>query len=245
VPAGPTFYERLAAAGVPSTVFQPAAFSPSTFDGAAVRGAVLRPYTELRVAVADAVATLVAAEPGTGAYAYVYYDRIDTTGHLCGPSSAAFDEAVTAALGAVAAGLDGASGLTVLLTADHGQVDVDPERTLWLDEIHPPLAHLPLRPAGSARDVFLHVPEPDVEATIAALTPHVEVHRVDRLAAEGAFGLPVGERLRQRLATVCVLPPADRMAWLRTATDFQQRFRGHHGGRTPEETRTWLGELAA
>src|SRR6476661_3182337 len=64
LPAGPTFYERLATAGVRSTVFQPAAFSPSTFDGAAVRGADLRPYTELREAVADAVATLAAVEPG-------------------------------------------------------------------------------------------------------------------------------------------------------------------------------------
>jgi hypothetical protein len=241
LPAAPTVYERLAQAGAPSFLFQPSAFSPSTFDAAAARGADLRPYEDLRTAVADAARALAGVDGG--AYAYVYYDRVDTTGHLHGPSSPAFAEASLAALDAIEAGLRGASGLTVLLTADHGQVDVDPAATLWLDELHPPLGSLPLRPAGSARDVFLHVPEPDVEATVAALSAHVETVRVADLVAEGAFGTPISERLRHRLATVCVLPPPDRMAWLRSATDQQQRFRGHHGGRTPEESRTWLGEL--
>jgi hypothetical protein len=243
LPGGPTFYERLAAAGAPSFVFQPAAFSPSTFDGAALRGAEQHPYDDLREAVAGAAAALDRIEPGRGGYAYVYYDRIDATGHRNGPSSAEFAAASARALDAVHAGLTGAAGLTVLLTADHGQLDVDADRTLWLDELHPPLAALPLRPAGSARDVFLHVPEPEVEATLAALAPHAEVHRVAELVAAGAFGRPAGPRLLDRLATVCVLPPPGRMAWLGSALDMQQGFRGHHGGRTPDESRTWLGEL--
>ena len=234
LPDTPRFYERL---GVPCFVYSPAAFSPSTFDSAAIRGADLRPYEDLETAVASAAADLAAVEEG-GAYAYVYYDRVDTTGHLRGPSSAEFADAVTTALDAIEAGLRDASGITVLMTADHGQVDVDRERTLWLDDLHPPLAALPLRPAGSGRDVFLHVPEPEVDACLAALSPHVEAVR-----AETLFGAPLPPRLRERLATICVLPPPGRMAWLRGAVDMQQRFRGHHGGRSPEESRTWLGEL--
>lgn len=240
LPDGSTFYERLAAAGRPAVVYQPSSFSPSTFDRHALRGADLRPYDDLRAAVAGAVDALATVDRG---YAYVYFDGVDTTGHLFGPASAEFHAAATAALDAVHAGLAGARDVHVLLTADHGQVDVDPERTLWLDELHPPLAELPLRPAGSARDVFLHVPEDDVDATLAALTPHAEVHRVADLLDDGAFGPVEGPRLPARLASVCVLPPPDRMAWLRGARDLQRRFRGHHGGRTPEETRTWLGEL--
>jgi hypothetical protein len=114
-------------------------------------------------------------------------------------------------------------------------VDVDPAQTIWLDELHPPLARGRLRPAGSARDVFLHVD--DVEGTIAALEPHVEVHRAADLFPE------IGPRLRDRLADVCVLPPPGRMAWLRSAADIAVRFRGHHGGRTPEETRTYLAAV--
>lgn len=216
LPSGPTFYQRLgASAGAPAYVFQPATFSPSTFDRAALRGALLRPYDDLRTAVATAVAELDRVTGG-GAFAYVYYDRIDTIGHVRGPSSAAFDETARAALAAVQAGLAGARGITVLLTADHGQVEVDPEAVIWLDDLHPPLRDLALRPAGSARDVFLHVPAADVETTVAALAPHVEVHAVADLLSACAFGPDAGVRLTARLGNVCVLPPAGRMAWLRS-----------------------------
>jgi hypothetical protein len=236
----PTFYERLRAQGVTPFAFQPASFSPSTFDSAALRGADLRPYESFEDAVRAAIAALGEVERG---YAYVYFDKIDGTGHLRGPSSERFDARNVRTLDAVEAVLRDASDMLVLLTADHGQVDVDPERTLWLDELHPPLAELRLRPAGSARDVFLHVPEEDVDTTVAALEPHVETHRVADLLAAGAFGPDPGPRLLERLGSVCVLPEAGRMAWLRCAPDFQQLFRGHHGGRTPEESETWLGEL--
>jgi hypothetical protein len=33
------------------------------------------------------------------------------------------------------------------------------------------------------------------------------------------------------------------MAWLRSAPDKALGFHGHHGGRTPDESHTWLGTL--
>jgi predicted AlkP superfamily pyrophosphatase or phosphodiesterase len=230
VPAEPCLYERLAAHGVVSLVYQPDVFSPSTFDSAAIRAADIRPFRDLADGLRDALRSVAALERG---YAYVYFHAIDLVGHLSGPSSDDFADAVRLALDAVEAALAEAGDDTlVLLTADHGQVDVDPARTIWLDELHPPLAGMRLRPAGSARDVFLHVDDPD--AVIAALSPHLEAVR-----AETLFG-DIGPRLADRLADVCVLPPPGRMAWLRSAPDFAVRFRGHHGGRTPEETQTYL-----
>jgi hypothetical protein len=230
VPPEPCLYERLAAQGVASLVYQPDAFSPSTFDGAAIWAADIRPFHVLRDGLADALRSVRALERG---YAYVYFHAIDLVGHLSGPSSQDFSDAVRLALDAVEAALvdAGDHDTLVLLTADHGQVDV--AEVIWLDDLHPPLAGL--QPAGSARDVFLHVT--DVDATIAALAPHVEVHRSEELFGE------IGPRLRARLAPVCVLPPPGRMAWLRGAADLGTRFRGHHGGRTPEETRTYLAAL--
>ncbi len=237
VPSDPCLYERLAAHGVVSLVYQPDAFSPSTYDSAVVRAADIRPYRDLTEGLTDALRSVSALERG---YAYVYFHGIDLTGHVSGPSSDDFASAVRYALDAVEAALVAASppdDVLVLLTADHGQVDVDPEQMIWLDDLHPPLRAMRLRPAGSARDVFLHVD--DIEGTIAALSPHVETLATADMPEFAA----AGPRLRERLAPVCVLPPPGRMAWLRSATDISSHFRGHHGGRTPEETSTYLARL--
>ena len=241
----PTFYEQL---DVPSFVFQPAAFSPSTFDSAALRGSTVLPYDDLAHAVRDAVDAV--AGPA-GGYAYVYYDRIDTAGHVYGPSAPEFDVGVRWALDGVAAGLRAATPgprTRLLLTADHGQVDVDPAAMLWLDDLWPPLRDLlALRPAGSARDVFLHVPDAAVADAVAGLRSVLgdaaDVRAVAELVAEGAFGPAPGPRLLERLGSVCVLPAPGSMAWLRSAADLQEHFRGHHGGRTPEESTTYLATL--
>ncbi len=242
LPSQPNLYERLAVGGVVPLVYQPADFSPSTFDGVAARGADLRPYAELGDALRAAIRSVSALDRG---YAYVYFHGIDIAGHLSGPASGDFDAAVGYVLDAVAAAIGHAAGAGTLLlvTADHGQVDVDPDATLWLDDLHPPLAKLDLRPAGSARDVFLHVPDAEIEGAVAALSPHVEVHPVADLLAQGAFGPDPGPRLLERLGSVCVLPPPGRMAWMRWAADYGVRFRGHHGGRTPDESQTYLAAL--
>ena len=64
-----------------------------------------------------------------------------------------------------------------------------------------------------------------------------------RLAAD-LFEDP-GPRLRARLGDVCVLPAPGRMAWLEAHPSFQLRFKGHHGGRTQEESETWVGIMQA
>ena len=238
-----TLYQRLATSGVRSVVLQPAAFSPSTFDSVAARGADLRPYAT----IADGAAALVEAlrEPG---YVYLYWHEIDLNGHLHGPDSREFDAACRQALDALEAALcAGGPEALVLFTADHGQVAVDPSRVDYLDEVLPELdRHLAHGPAGSARDVFLHA-KPGLAAELAGalrerLDGRAEVALVAELEAAGLFG-EVGPRLRARLADVCVLPAPDRMAWLRAHASVEQRFRGHHGGLDPAECETWLGAM--
>jgi hypothetical protein len=238
-----TLYERLAEAGVRSVVLQPAAFSPSTYDSVATRGADLRPYAT----VADGAAGLVEAlqEPG---YAYLYWHEIDLNGHLHGPDSPEFEAACLAALDALDAALAGTGPeALVLFTADHGQVAVDPSRVDYLEDVLPEIdGYLAHGPAGSARDVFLHA-RPGMAAELAGLLrerldDRAQVALVAELEAAGLFG-EVGPRLRARLADVCVLPAADRMAWLRAAAGVEQRFRGHHGGLDPAECETWLGVM--
>ena len=237
---GDTLYERLAAAGVASTVLHPSSFSPSTYDGVFTTGARLRPYANLAEGVPAFFDALAA-----GGYAYLYWDRIDATGHMHGPDSPEFDAAALAALDALEKGLRAVPGALLLVTADHGQVAVDPLRVDYLDELWSGLVPLlTQRPAGSSRDVFLHTRSgEEVAAGLAeVLGDRAQVRLVADLVADGLFG-PVGERLRARLADVCVLPAAGRTAWLRSAAGVAQTFRGHHGGLHPDEVDTWAGTL--
>jgi hypothetical protein len=234
---GETIYQRLP---VTSTVLQPDSISPSAYDGVFTAGARLQPYATLEQGIAwffDALAE--------GGYAYLYWERIDAAGHRHGPDSPEFDAAVLTALDALEAGLRTVPGALVLVTADHGQVAVDPERLDHLDALWPELPSLLAHPpAGSSRDVFLHTRPGQAEHVAAGLAERLGERADVRLVRElePLFG-DIGPRLRARLADVCVLPAAGRTAWLRSARNPGAAFRGHHGGLHPDEVETWVGAL--
>ena len=252
LPSMPTLYARLAQAGVACAVFEPAAFAPSTYDSVLARGARVHPIADLASGMAQVGAMLRADTP---AYAHLYWDEVDATGHVHGPSSPEFAAAAVRCLDALEDGLRALpEGTVVLLAADHGQVDVDPATTIFVNEAWPELADLLARgrggrvlaPAGSARDLFLHCRPGTVDEVVAGLTRVVgeraTVHRVEELVAAGWFG-EVGERLRARLADVCVLPAVGETVWWRERHRFGMPFRGHHGGLSEDEARTQVAAL--
>jgi hypothetical protein len=220
---GPSLFEQL---DVPSRVLQPQQIATGKYNSVAFAGATVEPYERFGHA-----ASRLAATPGL---THLYWDRIDAAGHRYGPSHPEFAAASLAALDA----LTGVRDTYVVVTADHGQLDVGPVD--YLDRAWPPLLeHLRHPPAGSARDCFLHVTDPEtvVGALAAALGERAEV----RLAAE--LFEDAGPRLQARLADVCVLPAPGRMAWLEAYPSRQLEFRGHHGGLTAAESETWVGMM--
>lgn len=248
LPLGRTFYERLGAAGVDCHVFAPAAFAPSTYDGVAARGARIHPMIDLPTGLVELADTLRGADGP--AYAFVYWDELDATGHVHGPSSPEFAAVAERCLDALDSGLRGLpEGTVVLMAADHGQVDVDPATVVYVNEAWPELLALLARgaggrvlaPAGSARDLFLHCRPETVDDVVGGLAgllgERATVHRVEDIVAAGWFG-EVGERLRVRLADVCVLPAAGETVWWHECHRFEMRFRGHHGGLSDDEAQT-------
>jgi hypothetical protein len=249
-----TLYRGLSDAGVRSVAFHPAAFAPSTYDGVLLDGATVHPYRTLEEAFDGLAGALrTGSQP---VYGYVYIDTLDATGHQYGPSSAEFDAEATRCLNAIERALPTLpEGTLLLLAGDHGQIEVDPTRTRFVNQLWPGLRmHLrhnrrgrPLAPAGSARDLFLHTAPGEREHVIEVLRDLLgdaaEVHATDDLVAEGLFAAVPGPRLRERLGDVCVLPAPGETIWWRERGRFGMRFRGHHGGLTPEEAHTQVSSL--
>jgi Type I phosphodiesterase / nucleotide pyrophosphatase len=235
---GPTFYETL---NVAALVLQPRPIEDSAFTRIATRGAAVEGFDELAEGL-QLLADTFSGSEGTR-YALLYWDAIDRAGHVYGPSSAEFHEASRAALDALWDGLRQLQDVTVLITADHGQIDVSPDRVDYLDDLWPELPSLlsHARPAGSSRDVFLHVRDGLVATVISELAVRLG-DRGDVGPATKLFD-HVGPRLAQRLGDVAVLPSTGRQAWLRQAAANEQWFLGQHGGLNTAETATYLAEL--
>jgi hypothetical protein len=143
----------------------------------------------------------------------------------------------------------------LLLTADHGQIAIDPQRAHMVDRLLPELVQAtplgadrrPLAPAGSSRDLFLHVQANQRDAVQAALAAaldgRAEVHRTDELIAAGLFGPSPSATFLGRVGDLAVLPYAGETVWW-SDPRFTIVFRGSHGGLTPEEAHTQLAALA-
>ena len=131
----------------------------------------------------------------------------------------------------------------------------DPERCIYVNERCPALVPLlrsgadgrPLAPAGSARDLFLHVREGALDEAVGLLAAlfgeDAWVAPTAQLAEDGVFGPRVSERFRERVGDLVVLPRAGVEAWWREPGRFEQKLHGHHGGLEPAEAETWLGAL--
>jgi predicted AlkP superfamily pyrophosphatase or phosphodiesterase len=247
-----TFYQSLQARGIASFVFQSNVFTPSTYSNIVFRGAQVMPFRTVPEALST-FSELVLSEKGTSGYYYLYFDQIDYVGHHHGPSSPQFEKEVDTFLRAMDQLLYrkivGKSRDTLLMmTADHGQIEVDPTKTYFLN-LHDASIDRYLRTnqkgkalvaAGSARDMFLYVKDECIDEFLAVLQKQLagraEVYRTQELMAQGFFGPRTpSTAFLGRLGNIVILPYAYETVWWFEEGRFDMQFLGHHGGLTPQE----------
>jgi hypothetical protein len=199
----PTLFDRAAAAGIPVTVVSRADFAGSGLTVAAYRGAGYR-----GAAGVDALATeMLAALNSDGGLVYGYHPDLDRAGHLHGLAStewaaaaADVDRLVTRLVG----GLPPDAALVV--TADHGQLDVPEDGRLDLDT-DPRLRAGVLTAAGEPRVRYLYTQPGARDDVIAAwravLGDGAWVVAREEAVAAGWFG-PVPEEHLARVGDVVV-----------------------------------------
>src|SRR5262249_12753167 len=131
-PPGPTLYERLAAAGVESFVYQHAGYARSTCSDRLLRGrTALSAYRTLPEALTNLALHLLDRPTGVRRYYFLYADAVDAIGHRYGPESAQLAAEADAVCHAIRRCLvdrmrGRAGDVLLLMAADHGQVRTDP-----------------------------------------------------------------------------------------------------------------------
>ncbi|SJN23409.1 Alkaline phosphodiesterase I / Nucleotide pyrophosphatase [Microbacterium esteraromaticum] len=235
--SAPTIFEQATAAGHPAFVVGIAAYAGSGFTSATLRGAEFHPAAS----VADRVALAwQLADAHDGALVYCYLPEVDKAGHKHGIDSGEWVAALEDIDAALA--LRVPDGVGVLVTADHGMVDVPVHKQLVLDSAggwHDGIRHI----GGEPR--MLHVyaePDADQSELLARWRQDLDgvadvVSRAEAIDA-GLYGSPVTDAARSRIGDMLVISRSNVAIYDGEAADQRGRAMvGQHGGLTPEEWR--------
>jgi hypothetical protein len=231
--------------GVPGVAVSRERFATSGFTRLLYDGAEYVGYSTL-----SEFALLLRAVLGRDpppAVVFAYWDDLDTVHHLQGPSDDAVEfelEQVARLLRFARRGLSPARAraTTVLVTADHGHVGVDPEQELKVDR-DPALLDLLQRPSSGDRRAGLFSARPGRSEELSAmlrarLPPGSHTISVPEALEAGLFGPPpFHPELKERLGDVIGLPraPGGIAYTVPGRTGGPSRMLSAHGGLDPEE----------
>ncbi|WP_435335734.1 alkaline phosphatase family protein [Haloarchaeobius sp. TZWWS8] len=237
-------YPELGEAGIDSHHVVP---FESTYEGTTAHT-----YESLETLPEKVLAAIDAAE--NPAYTYVYIPHVDHEAHYSGTRSAAYRDTVEEVFDTVEQALSDvedavAEETLLLLTADHGHVDTDPGRNIFLDEVVDVVDDLqcdahgePVLHAGSPRNLHLHLREdriaPVKEAIESQLDARVFSH--EDVRAQQLFGdVEPSETFQRRLGDLVVTHRELGVWW----SDEGLTEVGMHGGLHPDEMLTQVAAV--
>lgn len=251
-----TIHQQLVARGVGSYIYQYRDYTPSPYSDAIFTGATVRPYRTIAEALVN-MADAVIDEPGP-AYFFLYFSGIDTLGHIYGPDTRQFNAEIDMFMTTLERLLHGTlagntSDTLLLVTADHGQMAVTPEETIYLNRLPESIEPFIKRnrqgqlivPGGSPRDMFLYIQDEHLDAAqdmlVHQLAGRAEVYRTQDLIEQGFFGAcEPSATFLSRVGNLVILAYEGEGVWWFDKGRFEQRLKGHHGGLSRAEMETIL-----
>lgn len=243
----PTVFERVATRGIDAIAIGAERYRETGFTTAILRGARF----EAQRSVGDRIAAAVDLVQGSDRrLVYVYVPELDQVGHAEGCGSAAWTrrlDELDGALAVVERGLPRDAG--ILLTADHGMLDIPAERRLVIagdSSLWEGVRHV----AGEPRCLHLQVDEPGRLTEVRDRWRASEggrawvVSRQEAIAADW-FG-PVAPDVAPRMGDVIVAARGE-VAWYdeRSASRSALAMIGQHGAFSDAERRVPLARWGA
>lgn len=241
------FYQKLAKSDIQSYVFQHGEYLDSTYSNYMFKGAETFGYKTLSEGLNNLFETLN-NNSTQKEYYFFYFDKIDSLSHKYGPSSKVVEWELNSLLNNLLIFQNKLpDDVLMMMSADHGQIDINLEDTFYLNLEFPELVNylevgndgLPLIPAGSARDAFLYV-RPEYldlveEKLKRILGKKALVLKTSQLIQRGYFGKKVGQNLKDNVGNLVILPKGHNSIWWYEKDRLEVNKRGHHGGLTKEE----------
>ncbi len=263
---GETVYRKLAREGIPSHSFVNRNIAETAYSTASLKGSETNSYSSSSDLMAM-VRRKVEAAATSRAFFYVYWSYVDTIEHRYGPNTdESFLEAALISYSiqkGLVEKLDSkvAQKTLVIVTADHGQINVSPKATLYLNRYRKLVKNFErsesgkkILPAGSPRDVFLHLganADDMREYLEKKLEGMATVLGTEESIRMGLFGINNPQRnFRDRVGDLLILPHKKDTIWFdhtketgrpRRAPDGKFDLLGHHGGLSEDEMRIPLG----
>lgn len=252
-----TVYNDLKAHGIPSYLFQHIEYTPSPYSDVVFDGANIYPYMTLPQGLSNLSELLMKNKDEKGYY-FLYFDKVDTMCHKYGPNSPQFEAEVDACMTILERlFMEKMSGklkdTLFLMTADHGQSEIDPATTANINVLYPDTIKYfkttkqgeIMAPAGATRDMFLYIKDEYLDEAASfykeKLAGKAEVHYVKDLIDQGFFGPgKLSDVFLSRVANLVILPYRYESVWWYEKGSSEQIYFGHHGGLTPQEMETIL-----
>ncbi len=134
-----------------------------------------------------------------------------------------------------------------LITGDHGQLKVLPQKTIYLNKYRELVKAFqkskkkkPILPTGSPRDVFLHIEKSKLDRVYDFLSNKLKgkakVIKTEEAIKMGLFGRgKPREEFYDRAGNLLILPYKNHTIWYEHIKGKKFEFLGHHGGLSKEE----------
>ena len=236
---GATAFERAEAAGTRVVQVAKRAFEGSGLSRAALRGGLFVGADTFGEVGAGALAALDAGvRERRPSLVYAYVSDLDWTGHAHGVASRAWRlqlQLIDRLVEQIATALP--AGTRLYVTADHGMLDIAPDRRIDVDA-EPDLAAGVELLGGEARARYLYTRPGAADDVLATWRERLGADAVvctrDEAIEAGWFG-PVAPMVRDRIGDVVAAMVSDIAVIARQRNPSEARLVGHHGSFTPNE----------
>ncbi len=187
------------------------------------------------------------------AYFFVHLDSLDTVSHIYGPGSFEYQAELSWLTYLINKELvekidpQTAKETLLLVTADHGAINVNPAETTYLNYLPKTLLNLkrgpdrkPIMPTGSPREVFLHIKKHKLQETKEWLNQKIkgkaQVSETSEAVESGLFGSGVpSQGVLDRLGNLMILPYGNGTVWFESPGGCKLSYLGQHGGLSEQE----------